>query len=372
MRVMFLQRVLPHYRISFFDKLNTLLFDKGIELVVVYGQEAEGQVPRSVLFDRSWAIRIKNKYIRMFGHELVWQAVGSHLAGADLIIIEQANRLLVNYRLQLFSRSKVAFWGHGKNFQSSNYRTIRERWKRWLAVKCDWWFTYTQGGSNIVRSSGFDEKKITVVNNSIDTSDLTLVQAEISSELLSKLKAKLGLIGNNIGIYCGGMYPEKKIPFLLKACAEIRSKISDFEVLFVGDGPSSDLVEKFCQSQDWAHYLGEITGNDRVPLFSLSGVLLMPGAVGLAVLDSFALRVPMATTNIPIHGPEFDYLVNGYNCIISEYSVQAYSDSVANIFQNRNLRSQLVAGCIESSQLYSADEMAQNFCGGILMALDLS
>ena len=42
MRVMFLQRVLPHYRISFFDKLNTLLFDKGIELVVVYGQEAEG------------------------------------------------------------------------------------------------------------------------------------------------------------------------------------------------------------------------------------------------------------------------------------------------------------------------------------------
>ena len=199
MRVMFLQRVLPHYRISFFDKLNTLLFDKGIELVVVYGQEAEGQVPRSVLFDRSWAIRIKNKYIRMFGHELVWQAVGSHLAGADLIIIEQANRLLVNYRLQLFSRSKVAFWGHGKNFQSSNYRTIRERWKRWLAVKCDWWFTYTQGGSNIVRSSGFDEKKITVVNNSIDTSDLTLVQAEISSELLSKLKAKLGLIGNNIG-----------------------------------------------------------------------------------------------------------------------------------------------------------------------------
>ena len=40
---------------------------------------------------------------------------------------------------------------------------------------------------------------------------------------------------------------------------------------------------------------------------------LLPGAVGLGVLDSFAFDVPLVTVDLPYHGPEIDYVRDGEN-----------------------------------------------------------
>jgi L-malate glycosyltransferase len=39
--------------------------------------------------------------------------------------------------------------------------------------------------------------------------------------------------------------------------------------------------------------------------------MLMPGLVGLAVLDAFADGIPRVTTVIEYHSPEIEYLVPG-------------------------------------------------------------
>jgi hypothetical protein len=45
-----------------------------------------------------------------------------------------------------------------------------------------------------------------------------------------------------------------------------------------------------------------------VPYFILSKLVLMPGLVGLAVLDASALEVPLVTTAVPYHTPELTTL----------------------------------------------------------------
>ena len=47
LKVTIIQRILPHYRIPFFEALHRELGHAGIELQLIYGQEYPGTVPRS-------------------------------------------------------------------------------------------------------------------------------------------------------------------------------------------------------------------------------------------------------------------------------------------------------------------------------------
>src|SRR5690349_11130674 len=145
MKVTIVQRILPHYRIAFFERLHEQLAMCGIELELVYGQELPGTVPRTVPLQAPWALQIKNRYLALGSSELIWQPCLANLRGSDLIIVEQSNRLVLNYWLQLrrsFSRPMLGFWGHGRNMQSRRPQGLRERLKTSLARHVDWWFAY--------------------------------------------------------------------------------------------------------------------------------------------------------------------------------------------------------------------------------------
>ena len=176
-------------------------------------------------------------------------------------------------------------------------------------------------------------------------------------------------VGEQIAIYFGGLYKEKEISFLLKACIEIRTRIHDFNIILIGDGPQATEVKEFAQQHDWAHYLGEITGVDRVPYFRLARICLMPGLVGLVVLDSFTLECPLITTDISFHSPEIDYLSNGQNGMITPFNVSSYASVVVKVLETESLHETLVAGCKRAKNQFTIEKMAQNFCGGILEAL---
>jgi glycosyltransferase involved in cell wall biosynthesis len=304
--------------------------------------------------------------------ELVWQPCLKQLPGCDLVIIEQANRLLLNYFLlagRAFKKRKVAYWGHGKNLQSGNDSRFREAIKRALVSNVDWWFAYTQLSADTVIASGFPKERITVVQNSIDTYELNTVSRGITASQLDALKVTLGIDGDKIGLYCGGMYPDKKIDFLLDACMEIKSCVPDFHMLFVGSGPDQYKVERAAHQFTWIHYIGPKFGPDRVPYFMISKVLLIPGPVGLAIVDSFAAQTPLFTTDIIGHGPEIAYLENGINGVMVAYSKQAYVAAVAEYLNNENMQKKLRRGCLHSSEKYTIENMVQNFFQGIMTCL---
>lgn len=372
-KVVIYQRVLPHYRIPFFERLYEILLEHGIQLQVVFGNEKAGTVPKTVQVDRPWAIYKKITYLNFLGTEFVFQhARWCDLAIGNVVIVEQANRLLINYFfyfLRTLRVIKLGFWGHGKNFQSTNKSNFKEKLKRFYSVYTDWWFCYTNSGKKIIGKLGFPTDKISVVRNSVDLGELIEEQRRLDNRELEKLKESLGITGANIAVYCGGMYAEKKIKFLLDACKQLKAIVPDYHVIFIGSGPDEHLVTTFCEHNTWAHYVGAISGIERVKYFSLGKLLLMPGAVGLAILDSFALNLPLITTNILTHGPEIDYLESEVNGLMVEHNVQVYAHSVSELLMYDEKLKVLVNGCNKSKGLYSIENMAQNFANGVLNLL---
>ncbi len=85
----------------------------------------------------------------------------------------------------------------------------------------------------------------------------------------------------------------------------IRRDIPDFELVVIGKGPEADFIETAAAQHEWIHFVGPKSDDEKVPYWALSKLLLMPGLVGLVVLDSFALGVPMITTDYPYHSRRF-------------------------------------------------------------------
>jgi L-malate glycosyltransferase len=281
---------------------------------------------------------------------------------------------LLNYLLILMNYigyKKVAFWGHGKNMQIHLASRLGEATKRFISRRVHWWFTYNDLSSKIVKEIGYPSNRISSVNNAIDTIQIDRMKSKFEYERISDVKKQYNIKGQNIGIYIGAMYKEKRLEFLIESCTIIRSKLQDFEMIFIGTGPEYYLIENASKQYIWIHPVGPKFNSDIVPFFALAKVLLMPGLMGLAVLDSFAFEVPIVTTDINYHSPEIAYLVSGYNGLILNGDVgpNGYADAVVGLLKNEQDRQQLVKGCHESKYLYTVEMMAERFKNGIIKAL---
>src|SRR5258706_14380159 len=109
------------------------------------------------------------------GRHLVWQRVRRRARGADLVVVEQASRLIVNYLLlakRRFGGPKVAFWGHGIALDRSSASRMGEAVKRKMAPRADWWFCYTEGTARRLEAVGVRPDRMTVVQNAIDVQEL--------------------------------------------------------------------------------------------------------------------------------------------------------------------------------------------------------
>ncbi len=371
-RVSIIQRVLPHYRTSFFCRLRARLNENDIDLQLIYGQEWPGTVPRTTALQEPWTRRIENHYFHIGGRELIWQPCMHLIRGSALVITEQSTRLLINYPLLVRSsiaQGKLAFWGHGKNMQSPQQADWSERIKRITTLHADWWFAYTSLSADIVAAGGFPRSRITDVQNTIDTSEFRANLDRCSEAEVSTVKATLGMDDNRIGLYCGGMYELKRLPFLMEACLAIKRMVPDFSAVFVGDGPESTMVREMAARHEWIRYVGSKFGRELAPYYKMASALLMPGLVGLAIVDSFVAQVPLFTTDLPIHSPEISYLTSDENGIIAPPTVEAYAAIVAHYLSDKGMQERLKRGCASSASRYTIENMVERFASGIEMCI---
>lgn len=366
-----MQRIVPHYREPFFRGLHASLAEKDISLHVYYGQEQPGSTPRGVVLNEPWATRLNNRYFSCRNIELVWQPCLSALQQNDLVIVEQANRLLINHVLQLKSLwrpRRLAFWGHGRNLQAGGRENLRERFKGWRACNVDWWFAYTEATQDLLIAGGYPESRISTVNNTIDVEYLGDAVDAVDAEGIALLKAELGIGDGSVGLYCGGLYGDKRIDFLIDACRKVKVALPDFHMIVIGEGPESDKVAA-AAAGEWFHYVGPVYGENRAPYLKLTDVLLMPGAVGLVVMDSFVSESPLITTDINTHGPEAAYIRPGVNGVVSANSIDEYVCAVTASLEG-DVLFDLRRGCRDSAGMYTLDKMISNFSAGIVDCLE--
>jgi len=373
-KVVIIQRVLSHYRRSFYELLRERLVDADIELVLIHGSPSKDEARKKDGAEITWAHHINNKCIKIGPHKLYWQPCLRHIRGVDLIIVEQASRLILNYVLfacQIVGIKRLCFWGHGKNFQEHNASVVGEGIKCFMSHHVHWWFAYNDLSAGVIRSLGYLENRITSVQNAIDTHHLATARQNVTQVQLRHIKAKSGIKGDNVCIYTGGMYPEKRLDFLLEACVQIKKDVSDFEIIFIGAGPEDSKVKEAAEKHEWVHYVGPKFDEERVPYFMLSRLFLMPGLVGLSILDAFALETPLITTNVSYHSPEIDYLIDGVNGVIVRETTDpsVYAAQVSRLLKDDKAREKLIAGCRAAREKYTIEEMVERFTYGVIKAL---
>ena len=368
-QVLVVQRRLTHYRVTFFDDLKTALAERGVQLKLLVGHGTPDEEKKQDAAMLPWAVEIPTRY--WMRGRLCWQSLGEHLKSIDMIVVTQENRLLRNHLLMLAPRRfRLAFWGHGANLQSKARKGLKERFKHWTTRRVDWWFAYTQISADLVQNARFPGSRITVLNNAVDTSELKHQCDLITPTESQTLREALGFSAGPVGVYVGSLYAEKRLDFLFAAAEGIRREIPGFQLLVVGDGPQREEVRAWCEGRPWARWVGARFGGEKVLYQSIADLLMAPGAVGLGVMDAFACQTPLVTTNCPGHGPEFAYLENGINSIITENHVSAYVEACVRLLGDSSALASLQAGCARSAQVYTLENMVERFSDGIISCLE--
>lgn len=373
-RVCIIQPVMKQYRMPFFAQLNALLAQDGIRLQVVYGTPWPQEALRNDHSDIAPPLGLRVPS-RMLGGKLFWMPVARPWLAADLVVVEHANKHILNFLLSALQRlrlKRVAYWGHGLDRQAAP-DALGERFKRRSLHWADWWFAYTGDAAKYVAGQGFDPQKSTVVQNAIDTTELRAQLALVTDEKRAAVRAGLGWpVDSRIAVYCGSLYPNKRLDWLMQAAAQVHERQPNFRLLIVGGGPMAPEVAAFARANPWAHWAGAKFGQDKADLLGSAELWLNPGLVGLGILDAFCARLPLLTTDLPLHSPEIEYLEHGHNGLMVAPNPEALAQAITGLLGDPAKLAAMRAAAEASSHQYSIEAMARNFAAGVKQCLDRS
>lgn len=364
--VVFVQRMVPDYRAKFFYILRDVLESEGIKFHLVAGKTRKGEALKDAFPVEQWSSRCNNIYL---SNKLYYQNAYHLTSKADLVIVHEGGTALINYELllrrKLIGSPKVAFFGHGVNMNIGRRTPLRSMIKNYIALLPDWWFAYTNISLKTVTALGYPENRTTVINNSIDTRGFISSLSRIDLSTLKEIQKSLNIHENDtVGLFCGRL-SKIKVSFLIDAAMQIRQNIKNYQLIIIGRGDLEKEIQEFSRQSNWLHYVGSKFGEDRMPYFRIANHFLMPGQVGLGILDAFAAGLPFFTTDCGIHSPEIAYLNNGKNGYMTKNNIDDYSKIVSECVGNYSTLKIMSEAAEKTAKDIDFESMVSNFSQGI-------
>ena len=371
--VTILQRNLNQYRVGFYELLRERLSEDGIHLRLVTASGLDEDAAKRDFTTLDWAEFRPLREVKIKGTSLLWQPGFDLARESDLIITEQASKQLFNVFLAYGQRvlgTRHAFWGHGRNFQVSHHTEtgLGEGLKKRLTRRAHWFFSYNELSSVAAIAAGMPAARVTATMNSTDT---RRIRELLSGTDENAIRAEYGFGDGPLALYMGGVASKKEPDFLIEGALEIRRRVPNFELVVIGDGPLRDVINSAAEQHPWIHALGAIYDDRRVGPASVCSVQLLPGLLGLNVVDGFALGIPSVTRDLDYHSPEIDYLQDGVNGMMlpSSLSAKGFGAATAELLMDAPRLAALRAGARESGERLSTEDMANRFASGIRQAL---
>jgi glycosyltransferase involved in cell wall biosynthesis len=274
------QRVLPNYRVPFFDLLASAC-DGGMSLFTGLPREEEGIVVAKELRVASYTL---GRNIHLFGGNfyLCYQ-----MGLMDWLKREDPAALIVEANPRYLSTSSAVKWMHRRNrpvigwgLGSPPISGFRKRRRFSFFRQFDALISYSQRGAEEYTALGFPEEKIFVSHNS--------VAMPPSAPLPSR--ASTFDPRPNI-LFVGRLQARKRVDSLLRACAELKQ---DIRLVIVGDGPQRAAVETLAKEiYPGAEFIGSKHGAELRPYFTEADLFVLPGTGGLAVQEAMSYGLPV-------------------------------------------------------------------------------
>lgn len=271
------QRVLPSYRVPFFDLLAGHC-EGGMSLFAGQARSEE-----MITDGKTQVAKYRGaKNIHLFAgafYLCYQQGMINWLEewNPDALIVEANPRYLSTPSAVKWMHKrgrKVIGWGLGSPFVSG----IRRQRRLSFISQFDGMISYSQRGAEEYAALGFPPEKVFVAHNSVSSKPVPKMERRMSN-------------GEPVILFVGRLQGRKRIDSLLRACAEMESKP---RLIIVGDGPERATLESLAKDiYPSAEFIGAKHGVELSPYFEQADLFVLPGTGGLAVQEAMSYGLPV-------------------------------------------------------------------------------
>jgi len=268
------QRVLPNYRVPFFDLLASIC-DGGMSLYTGLPRPMEGITTTDKLQVANYTL---GNNIHLFGGSFyLYYQKGS----LNWLKEQNPKALIIDANARCLSTTAATRWMHERNRPVIGWGlgagSGGRIWKRFIG-HFDALIAYSQRGAEEYTSLGFPREKIFVAYNSVSPAPVETPERR----LLTINRATI--------LFVGRLQARKRIDHLLRACAEI----GNVRLVIVGDGPERGVLESLAKEiYTSAEFVGAKHGDELKAYFAEADLFVLPGTGGLAVQEAMSHGLPI-------------------------------------------------------------------------------
>jgi glycosyltransferase involved in cell wall biosynthesis len=335
------QRVLPSYRVPFFDLLAQQC-EGGMSLFAGQARPAEMIASGTTKI----AKHVEADNLHLLGGTLYFCYQRNFIRwleewNPDALIMEANPRYLaspsaVNWMRK--RRRKVLGWGLGAPKQSG-------LWKRFIH-QFDGIIAYSQRGAEEYAALGFPREKIFVAHNSVSAKPEQVPDRRPQT------------VDHVTILFVGRLQARKRIAALLRACAEMDNKP---RLLIVGDGPEREALETLAKEvYPSAEFIGAKHGVELKPYFEQADLFVLPGTGGLAVQEAMSYGLPVIVAKGDGTQDDLVREKNGWQIEPENYSalVSTMKDALSDIARLREMGKESFRIVVEE---INSEKMAETF-----------
>ncbi|MCC7119718.1 MAG: glycosyltransferase [Anaerolineales bacterium] len=269
------QRVLPAYRVPFFDLLASHCAHN---LTLFAGQPRPNEMilsgqPQVAEFRPAQNVHLLGGRFYLCHQKGLINWLEE--ANPNALILEANPRYLSAPAAIRWMRQrgrKSIGWGLGAPKQNAFWKNFIHQFDGLIA--------YSQRGAEEYAQLGFPREKIFTAHNSVSLApDFPLPHRPASFSPRPTL------------LFVGRLQARKRVDSLLRACAELESKP---RLIIVGSGPERERLQALAQEiYPGAEFVGAKHGAELKPYFEQADLFVLPGTGGLAVQEAMSYGLPV-------------------------------------------------------------------------------
>jgi glycosyltransferase involved in cell wall biosynthesis len=322
------QRVLPVYRVPFFESLaGACQNGLGVFAGLPRAEEAietKAELKNAVYYGGS------NRHLFKGFFYLCWQSdVLDWLENwqPDVLVVEANPRYIstpwaIHWMHQ--RQRPVIGWGLGAQKPTGRFSGFRKRLRRNFVHSFDAVITYSSQGAQEYKAIGFSPENIFIAPNAV---------ALRPRDPLPERPPRFSN-GRAVVIFVGRLQERKKVDNLIRACAALPAETQP-KLLIVGDGPAKpELVKLSSTIYPETQFLGAQFGTSLVNIFQEADLFVLPGTGGLAVQQAMSFGLPVIVGQADGTQAELVHPENGWQLtdadwpVLSQVIAKALSDIV--------------------------------------------
>lgn len=346
LRLGWYQAVVPHYRASV---VNRLAATPGLMLTVFAGQPLAGITHEDASPTLSCnVVRIRNVWPRRrrlpFAYAHGWTRMLT--TRQSVIITSESTRDVVNWLLLALCRlfgTRLVVLGHIRltRHEAKHVAPLR----RLMVRAADGVMAYTDEGVRQALEWGVAPACVGAIGNTLDLDRVARAKKSLDHDRVARLREAHRLDGLVL-LFIGRPTPWKRLDVAIDAVRCLRQRGLSAHLLVVGTGASIQHYVARAVGLEYVHFLGGITDEDDLAtVFAATDVVVIPGAVGLAVNHAFAYGVPLVTSRSAPHGPEMAIAEHDRNALLVEHCTpEAFADALQGFAASQEQRSTLRVG----------------------------